>query len=163
NALAFALVVLALDRMLRADPAARVRAHMLWSLNPLLLWGLVAAGHVDTVAAAVGFLALALVSPSLAGRGEAGGQPRAPARRAARRAPGRGGGRDKSSLLACGAGGPPSPPAGRCARCWPRAPGRWPCWCRRICGSGRRRSPCSSTATPAPPATTSISCSRARS
>jgi hypothetical protein len=75
NALAFALVVLALDRLLRADPAGRVRAHMLWSLNPLLLWGLVAAGHVDTVAAAVGFLALALVSPSLAGRGEAGGKP----------------------------------------------------------------------------------------
>jgi hypothetical protein len=73
NALAFALVVLALDRLLRADPAARVRAHMLWSLNPLLLWGLVAAGHVDTVAAAVGFLALALVSPALVGRGEAGG------------------------------------------------------------------------------------------
>ena len=75
NALAFGLVVLALDRLLRADPAARVRAHMLWSLNPLLLWGLVAAGHVDTVAAAVGFLALALVSPALVGRGEAGGKP----------------------------------------------------------------------------------------
>jgi hypothetical protein len=68
NALAFALVVLALDRL-----------HLLWSLNPLLLWGLVAAGHVDTVAAAVGFLALALVSPSLAGRGEAGGKPSVPA------------------------------------------------------------------------------------
>ena len=67
-------MVLALDRLLRADPAGRVRAHLLWSLNPLLLWGLVAAGHVDTVAAAVGFLALALVSPSLAGR-EAGGRP----------------------------------------------------------------------------------------
>src|SRR5215472_6488987 len=67
NALAFALVVLALDRLLRTDPAGRVRAHMLWSLNPLLLWCL--------VAAAVGFLALALVSPSLAGRGEAGGKP----------------------------------------------------------------------------------------
>jgi hypothetical protein len=39
NALAFTLVVLALDRLLRADPAGRVRAHMLWSLNPLLLWG----------------------------------------------------------------------------------------------------------------------------
>jgi len=75
NALAFALVVLALDRLLRADPAARVRAHMLWSLNPLLLWGLVAAGHVDTVAAAVGFLGVALVSPSLVGRGKATGKP----------------------------------------------------------------------------------------
>jgi hypothetical protein len=69
NALAFALVVLALDRLLRADPVGRTRAHLLWSLNPLLLWGLVAAGHVDAVAAAVAFLALALVSPWLAGGG----------------------------------------------------------------------------------------------
>jgi alpha-1,6-mannosyltransferase len=68
NALAFALVVLALDRLLRAGPAARARAHLLWSLNPLLLWGLVAAGHVDAVAAAVAFLALAMVSPRLLGR-----------------------------------------------------------------------------------------------
>ena len=76
NALAFALVVLALDRLLRAGPEARLRAHLLWSLNPLLLlWGLVAAGHVDAVAAAVGFLAVALVSPSLVSRGRAGGQP----------------------------------------------------------------------------------------
>src|SRR5262249_23979814 len=75
NAPAFALGVLALDRRLRAGQAGRVRAHLLWSLNPLLLWGLVAAGHVDTVAAAVGFLAVALVSPSLAGRGEGGGTP----------------------------------------------------------------------------------------
>jgi hypothetical protein len=79
NALAFTLVVLALDRLLRADPAGRVRAHMLWSLNPLLLWGLVAAGHVDTIAAAMGFLALALVSPALAGRGEAARKPSVPA------------------------------------------------------------------------------------
>jgi hypothetical protein len=68
NALAFALVVLALDRLLRDDPAGRARAHLLWSLNPLLLWGLVAAGHVDTIAAAVGFLAVAMVSPRLLGR-----------------------------------------------------------------------------------------------
>jgi hypothetical protein len=77
NALAFAIVVLALDRLLRADPAGRARAHLLWSLNPLLLWGLVAAGHVDAVAAAIGFLALVLVSPSLADRGQAGSKPRA--------------------------------------------------------------------------------------
>ena len=62
-------MVLALDRLLRADPVGRTRAHLLWSLNPLLLWGLVAAGHVDAVAAAVAFLALALVSPWLAGGG----------------------------------------------------------------------------------------------
>src|SRR5262245_27761364 len=75
NALAFALVVLALDRLLRADPAGRARAHLLWSLNPLLLWGLVAAGHVDAIAAALAFLALALVSPWLAGGGRRGGSP----------------------------------------------------------------------------------------
>jgi len=78
NALAFGLVVLALDRLLRGDPAARIRAHLLWSLNPLLLWGLVAAGHVDAVAAAVAFLGLALVSPCLLGR-EPGRSPRAAA------------------------------------------------------------------------------------
>jgi hypothetical protein len=75
NALAFALVVLALDRLLRADPAGRARAHVLWSLNPLLLWGLVAAGHVDAVAAAVAFLALALVSPGLVSGRPAGRNP----------------------------------------------------------------------------------------
>src|SRR5262249_14743553 len=75
NALAFALVVLALDRLLWADPAGRARAHMLWSVNPLLLWGLVAAGHVDAVAAAVAFLALAMVSPSLVSRVQAGRKP----------------------------------------------------------------------------------------
>ena len=58
NAIAFGAVALALDRMLRSDPARRVRAHLLWSANPLLLWGLIAAGHLDVVAAAAGFLGL---------------------------------------------------------------------------------------------------------
>jgi hypothetical protein len=49
--------------VLRTDPARRARAHLLWSLNPLLLWGLIAAGHVDTVAAACGLLGLLLVKP----------------------------------------------------------------------------------------------------
>ncbi len=61
TALAFGAVVLALDRMLRADPARRARAHLLWSLNPLLLWVIVAAGHVDGLAAAAGFFALAVM------------------------------------------------------------------------------------------------------
>ncbi len=38
TALAFGAVVLALDRLLRREPARRARAHLLWSLNPLLLW-----------------------------------------------------------------------------------------------------------------------------
>ena len=50
NALAFGLVIIALDRVLRSDPARRARAHLLWSLNPLLLWGLVASGHLDALA-----------------------------------------------------------------------------------------------------------------
>jgi hypothetical protein len=58
TALAFGAVVLALDRLLRGQPARRARAHLLWSLNPLLLWDLVAAGHVDGLAAALGFFGL---------------------------------------------------------------------------------------------------------
>lgn len=61
TSIAFGAVALALDRLTRSDPARRTRAHLLWSANPLLLWGLVAAGHVDAVAAAVGFLGLTLV------------------------------------------------------------------------------------------------------
>src|SRR5258707_1303295 len=55
NAIAFGAVVLALDRMLRSDPSRRARAHLLWTANPLLLWILVAAGHLDLLAAAFGF------------------------------------------------------------------------------------------------------------
>ncbi len=58
TAIAFGAVVLALDRLLRSDPAQRVRAHLLWTANPLLLWVLVAAGHVDVLATAAGFLGL---------------------------------------------------------------------------------------------------------
>jgi len=60
NAIAFGAVALALHRVLRRDPAARLRAHLLWTANPLLLWGLIAAGHVDAVAAAAGLLGLLL-------------------------------------------------------------------------------------------------------
>jgi hypothetical protein len=59
NAIAFAGVALGLDRLLRGDPARRARAHLLWSVNPLMLWGLVAAGHLDVLAAAAALLGLA--------------------------------------------------------------------------------------------------------
>ena len=75
NALAFAVIVLALDRLVRDDPARRARAHLMWSLNPLLLWGLVAGGHVDAMAAAVGFLGLALLSPATLGHLRPGQRP----------------------------------------------------------------------------------------
>jgi hypothetical protein len=58
NSAAFALVALAADRLLRADPARRLRAHLLWTVNPLLLWVIVAAGHVDVLASAAGLLGL---------------------------------------------------------------------------------------------------------
>ncbi len=60
-ALAFGAVVLLLDRLLRDNPAMRLRAHLLWSLNPLLLWEIVASGHIDGLAIAFGLAGLALL------------------------------------------------------------------------------------------------------
>ncbi len=61
NAIVFLGVALGLDRMLRSDPARRARAHLLWSVNPLVLWGLVEGGHLDLLAAAACFCGLMLV------------------------------------------------------------------------------------------------------
>ena len=58
NALAFGATALALDRLLRSDPERRARAHLLWSVNPLLLWAMIAGGHIDGVATALGFCGL---------------------------------------------------------------------------------------------------------
>ncbi|HEY2507796.1 MAG TPA: hypothetical protein VGI58_14870 [Streptosporangiaceae bacterium] len=58
NAISFGVVAVAADRVLRNRPAARMRAHLLWTANPLLLWDLIAAGHLDVVAAAAGLLGL---------------------------------------------------------------------------------------------------------
>jgi hypothetical protein len=65
----FLVVALILDRLTRADPAARTRAAVLWTLNPLLLVGLVLGGHLDVlaVALAMGALALAARRPTPAG------------------------------------------------------------------------------------------------
>jgi len=60
-ALAFGAVVLLLDHLLRDNPAMRLRAHLLWSLNPLLLWEIVASGHIDGLAIALGIAGLALL------------------------------------------------------------------------------------------------------
>jgi hypothetical protein len=67
NALAFGAVAFVLDRVLRAKPTARLRAHLLWTVNPLLLWVLVAAGHVDVVAAAAGLVGLLAIGRPTAG------------------------------------------------------------------------------------------------
>jgi hypothetical protein len=50
NVLAFAFTALVLDRLVGPDRTARARAHALWTLNPLLLWHLVAGGHVEALA-----------------------------------------------------------------------------------------------------------------
>jgi hypothetical protein len=67
NAIIFLGVVVGLDRMLRSDPARRARAHLLWSLNPLVLWGLMASGHLDAFAAAASFFGLAMLRCRRAG------------------------------------------------------------------------------------------------
>lgn len=58
NALAYLSVALALDRLLRADAARRARAHLLWSLNPLMLFAVIEAGHVDGLAVGAGLAGL---------------------------------------------------------------------------------------------------------
>jgi hypothetical protein len=71
NALAFGAVAIIIDRVLKSRSAARLRAHLLWTINPLLLWDLIAAGHVDVVAAGAGMVGLLAV-----GRLPAGQKPR---------------------------------------------------------------------------------------
>ncbi|MBO0832377.1 MAG: hypothetical protein J2P29_10440 [Actinobacteria bacterium] len=61
NAIGFAVVAIVLDRALRLRPSARLRAHLLWTINPLLLWDLIASGHVDVLAAAAGLCGLLIV------------------------------------------------------------------------------------------------------
>jgi hypothetical protein len=60
-ALAFGAVVLMIDRVLRSDPAMRLRGHLLWSANPLLLWEIVAGGHIDGLAIAFGIGGIVLL------------------------------------------------------------------------------------------------------
>jgi len=69
EACCFVAVALVLDRMLRRDPALRLRAHLLWTVNPLLLWEIVAGGHIDGLSAAFGLLAVIALRQNLAARG----------------------------------------------------------------------------------------------
>ena len=68
NAIAFAAVALTADRMFRADRASRLRAHLLWTVNPLMIWSLIAAGHLDVLAAAVGVAGLLIVDRQVCGQ-----------------------------------------------------------------------------------------------
>jgi len=58
NAVAYLALVLVLDRLMRSDPARRVRVHLLWSVNPLMLFLLMADGHNDALGTALGASAL---------------------------------------------------------------------------------------------------------
>jgi hypothetical protein len=59
----FAAVAFGLDRALRRDPAARARAHVLWTVNPLMLWALVGGAHCDALTAGLGILGLLVIRP----------------------------------------------------------------------------------------------------
>ena len=61
NGMAFVVVVLTLDWLTRTLPAMRARAHLLWSVNPLMLWAVMAGGHVDGLAVAIAVLAFAIL------------------------------------------------------------------------------------------------------
>lgn len=69
GAAAFVLTGLLLQRAAGPDRAARARVAILWSLNPLLLFVAVNAGHLDAFALAFAVAALVAVrrSPALAG------------------------------------------------------------------------------------------------
>jgi hypothetical protein len=71
NALAFGGAAIGLDVLLRADPGRRARAHLLWTANPLLLWALIAGGHVDGLAVVFGFLGLLVASRRAPGAADA--------------------------------------------------------------------------------------------
>jgi hypothetical protein len=68
-ALSFGVIALALDRLFRGDPAARARAHLLWTVNPLMLWAVVGGDHIDGLAAGLGILGLLVARTATAGPG----------------------------------------------------------------------------------------------
>jgi hypothetical protein len=69
EAIGFGVVAYVLDRVLRRDPAMRLRAHLLWTVNPLLLWEIVASGHIDGLSAAFGLLAVVALRRNLSTTG----------------------------------------------------------------------------------------------
>jgi len=74
EAVCFVVVALVLDRVLcrptmGRDPAMRLRAHLLWTANPLLLWEIVAGGHIDGLAAVFGLLAILALNADLSATG----------------------------------------------------------------------------------------------
>jgi hypothetical protein len=61
NVIAFAALAYAADRLFRGHRAARVRAHLLWTANPLIIWSAIAGGHLDVLSAALGVAGLLIL------------------------------------------------------------------------------------------------------
>jgi hypothetical protein len=68
-ALCFGVIALTLDRVLRRDPAARARAHLLWTVNPLMLWAVIGGAHIDGLGAGLGIVGLLIARTATAGPG----------------------------------------------------------------------------------------------
>ncbi len=65
----FGVIALALDRFWRGDPAARARAHLLWTVNPLMLWAVVGGDHIDGLGVGLGIFGLLVARSRTAGAG----------------------------------------------------------------------------------------------
>jgi hypothetical protein len=65
NAIAFGGVAVAADRLWRDSTAGRLRAHLLWTANPLVIWSGIASAHLDVIAAAVGLAGLLIIDRRL--------------------------------------------------------------------------------------------------
>lgn len=72
NAMAFLAAALALDRLAGPDRSRRVRVHLLWTLNPLMLWALIGGAHVDGLAVGFAVAGLAVAGPAILRSGLAG-------------------------------------------------------------------------------------------
>jgi len=68
NGLSYLAVAVVLDRLAGQDPARRARAAVLWTLNPLMLFWLVAGAHADLLAVLPLVLALWVLRTPLTGR-----------------------------------------------------------------------------------------------
>jgi len=73
NGACFLAVAVVLDRLAGPDPARRARAALLWAINPLMLFWLVAGGHTDLLAVLP--LLLALLAARKLRKPGAGGRP----------------------------------------------------------------------------------------
>ena len=68
-ALCFGLIALTVDRVVRHDQAARARAHLLWTVNPLMLWAEIGGAHIDGLGAGLGIVGLLVARTAAAGPG----------------------------------------------------------------------------------------------